>query len=58
MERTQPLLMGTETTGGVQVIGLNENLQPKLKALSLMKETVTIGLKKDKYIFFKLKINL
>jgi hypothetical protein len=40
--------MGTETTGGVQVIGLNENLQPKLKALSLMKETVTIGLKKEK----------
>jgi hypothetical protein len=37
--------MGTETTGGLQVIGRKVNLQPKLRALSLMNETVTIGLK-------------
>jgi hypothetical protein len=33
-----------ETTGLEQVIGLNENLQPKLNALSLRKEAVTMGL--------------
>ena len=48
MASTQPRLQGTDTTGFEQTIGLKENLQPKLKALSLKNDAVTIGLKVKK----------
>lgn len=42
---TQPLGKGKHNTGLLQRIGLNVNLHPKLKALSLINDTDTIGLK-------------
>ena len=52
MDKTQPRLSGTETTGVEQVSGRKVKRQPKLRALSLMKDTVTIGLKiKPKFLF-------
>lgn len=43
---TQPLDSGKETSGFDTLMGLKENLQPKLRAESLMKEIETMGLSK------------
>ena len=45
MDMTHPLGSGTLSTGSVVLMGRNENLQPKQRALWLKKDAVTMGLK-------------